>query len=351
MTDIASVDKNFNFPTKIEKEDIKFYSVKDEPFKVYGIYYDNGRYRRLPEEVAKTVNSGVLHFHSNTAGGRLRFITNSPYVALHINVAKVGKNPHFALTGSTGCDLYVGNVYRGMFIPPFNTVDSYEGVLELGGDAEKEITINLPLYADITELYIGLKEDATLKEPTPYIDMKPIVYYGSSITQGACASRPGMSYSSIISRRFNCDYINLGFGGSAKAEDTIIDYINGLDMSIFVYDYDHNAPNAEYLKNTHEKMYRAIREKHPDLPIIMMSRPRYTLVGEDKKRREVVRESYNNAVAAGDKNVYFLDNEALTAMCGCEGIVDGTHPTDYGLASMAKAVGDVIETILEKMKA
>ena len=171
------------------------------------------------------------------------------------------------------------------------------------------------------------------------------MYYGSSITQGGCASRPGMSYQAIVSRRFDYDYINLGFSGNAKAEDTIIDYIKNLDMSIFIYDYDHNAPTVEHLANTHEKMFKAIREAHPNLPIIMMSRPKFKLTDLEEQRLEIIKTTYNNAIASGDKNVYLITGKELTALCGNEGTVDNCHPTDFGFASMAKAVGDVIEKI------
>ena len=154
-----------------------------------------------------------------------------------------------------------------------------------------------------------------------------------------------MSYQAIISRRFDYDYINLGFSGNAKAEDSIADYIKNLDMSLFVYDYDHNAPTVEHLANTHEKMFKAIREKHPLLPIIIMSRPKYYLTDEEKISRNIIETTYNNAVSAGDKNVYFIDGKALTRLCKDSGTVDNCHPTDFGFASMAKALSKVIADI------
>ena len=151
-----------------------------------------------------------------------------------------------------------------------------------------------------------------------------------------------MSYQAIISRTFNYDYINLGFSGSAKAEDEMIEYIKNLDMSIFVYDYDHNAPTIEHLEKTHEKMFKAIREKNPLLPVIIMSRPKHFLTAEEKVRRGIIETTYKNAISSGDKNVYFLDGEALTLLCKDSGTVDNCHPTDFGFASIAKALSDVI---------
>lgn len=353
MARIEDIDKNFKIETKIEKEGLKFYNALSEPFEIYGVYMEEGKFRRLPENVAEKTTPGVLRLHANCAGGRVRFRTDSPYVAICAEYGSIGDMSHFPLTGSAGFDLYInceeGERYVHTFAPPRVTVDTKK--IEAIHNFEKvrmyDVTINFPLYSEVEKFYIGLDENAKVEAPTPYINKKPIVYYGSSITQGGCASRPGNCYQAYVSRRFNCDYINLGFSGSARAEDAIIDYIKGLDMSIFVYDYDHNAPSVEHLENTHEKMFKAIREIHPDLPIIMMSAPRWFLNDTMQKRRDIIEKTYKNAVAAGDKNVYFLDNRKLMALCENNGTVDNCHPTDLGFFSMAKAVGDVIEKIWE----
>lgn len=342
MFDISKVDGNFTIETKIDKKDIKFYKIDEVPFKLYGVFRENGKYRRMPESVAKSVSEGVYALHSNTAGGRVKFVTDSSYIAINVKMDGLGKMPHFALTGSIGFDLYADNQYVKSFVPPFDIENGYEGIIEFEESVQRQITINFPLYSNVNELYIGLKDGSLLQEAEPYKNKKPIVYYGSSITQGGCASRPGMSYQAIVSRTFNYDYINLGFSGNAKAEDEMIDYIKNLDMSIFVYDYDHNAPTVEHLEKTHEKMFKAIREKNPLLPVIMMSRPKHFLTDEEKIRRSIIEKTYRNAVLSDDKNVYFIDGEALTELCKDSGTVDNCHPTDFGFASMAKALTEVI---------
>ena len=211
----------------------------------------------------------------------------------------------------------------------------------------REITINFPLYCSVNELFIGVSEQATLCAPQPYKYEKAIVYYGSSITQGGCASRPGMSYESIVSRRLNADHINLGFAGYARGEDEIAEYISNLEMSCFVYDYDHNAPTVEHLKNTYEKMFKKIRQKNLDIPIIMMSRPKFYLTNEEEERLSIIKTTYNNAIENGDKNVYLIEGSKLMEFAGNEGTVDNCHPNDLGFASMAKVVGDVLEKILK----
>lgn len=350
MSDISKIDSNFAVKTKIDKEDIKFYNIDESPFKVYGVFKENGKYRRMPETVAKSVSEGVYVLHTNTAGGRVRFVTDTPYIAIYAKMDGLGKMSHFALTGSIGFDLYVDNYYVKTFVPPFDIEDGYESIFEFGKKEKREITINLPLYSNVNELYIGLQEKSLLTEATPYENSKPIVYYGSSITQGGCASRPGMSYQSIVSRTFNYDYLNLGFSGNAKAEDEMIEYIKNLDMSAFVYDYDYNAPTVQHLEKTHEKMFKAIREKNPFLPVIMMSRPKQFLTEEEKMRRKIIETTYLNAVSAGDENVYFIDGEMLTELCKDSGTVDNCHPTDFGFVSMAKALTEVIHSIIRRAR-
>lgn len=346
MPDISLIDKNFAIPTEIDRDDVKFYDIENEPFKIYGVFKENGKFRRMPEDVAKAVSTGVYGLHTHASGGRVRFRTDSCYIAIHAEMGEWYRGPHFAFTGSSGFDLYEGNNYVGTYRPPMEDKREFDSILTFPDKKMRDITINFPSYNDVNNLYIGLSEDSIVEAPKPYRNEKPIVYYGSSITQGGCSSRPGRIYQNVISRRFNYDYINLGFSGNAKAEDEMIDYIKSLDMSLFVYDYDHNAPSVEHLKNTHEKMFKAIREANPNLPIIMMSRPRYRLTPEEEERLQVIQTTFQNALDAGDENVYILTGKELCALCGDEGTVDGCHPTDLGFFSMATALGGLMEDIV-----
>ncbi len=347
---IQDIDRNFKVETKIEKDDIRFFNVREEPFAVYGVFHEDGKFRRMPEAVARTVSEGVTALHTHTAGGRIRFRTDSPYIAIHAKMESIYKMPHFAISGSAGFDLYISEsdgseCFERSFMPPFNMTDGYESVVELGSARMREITVNMPLYSGVSEVYIGLANTATLAAPLPYRIEKPIVFYGSSITQGGCASRPGSCYTSITARYFGANHINLGFSGNAKAEDEIAEYISGLDMSAFVYDYDHNTPSIEHLIATHEKMFKKIREQNPELPIVIMSMPRNRLTSAIRTRRDIIKKTYENAVAAGDKNVYFIDGSTLLDDCPGEGTVDCTHPTDLGFFFMAKAVIRVLEGV------
>lgn len=299
--------------------------------------------------MAKTVSEGVLSLSSSTAGGRIKFITDSDFIAIRADMPEIGKMPHFALSGSAGFDLYTGHKeeYYATFIPPFYMSNGYESKLTFNDSRPREITINFPLYSGVSKLYIGLNANAALKKAPGYKYEKPIVFYGSSITQGGCASRPGNAYESILSRALQTDYINLGFSGNARGEDAIAEYIKDLDMSVFVYDYDYNAPSVAHLENTHQKMFLTIRESNPDLPIVMLSRPKYELSDEEQIRLNIIRKTYTDAVSTGDKNVCFIEGPALMKYAKKEGTVDNCHPNDLGFYSMAKVLIKQLRPILQ----
>ena len=343
---LSEVDKNFAVSDRIHKDGMVFVDVDNPPFCVYGIYRENGKYRRLPEEIAKMVTPGFYTLHSNTAGGRVRFRTDSPKIAIIAKMEGLGIYPHFAFTGSAGFDMYSDGDYAATFVPPVEMTDGYEACRELGEKKWREITINFPLYADVVNLQIGLCEDAQLEAPTPYQHEKPIVFYGSSITQGGCASRPGNAYTSIVARRLNSDHVNLGFSGNCRAHVPVMDHIKSLDMSVFVYDYDHNSETPAFLEKTHEKGFLIVREAQPDLPIVLMTRPNARLKPDEVERREIIRTTYRNALDRGDKNVYLIEGSQLMAKAGVEGTVDGIHPNDLGFASMAEPVIALLQKLI-----
>ncbi len=340
--------------TTLEEKDIAFYNSKSDPFKIYGLYnYRKEKvFRRLPEDVAEATSKGVASLALQTAGGRVRFSTDSEYVAIKAVMPYVNHMPHMPLSGSSGFDLYIdgdgGSKYFKTFMPNTDMEGGYESVVHFGSKKKRNITINFPPYNALNELYIGLSKDAILGRGAEYVSKLPVVFYGSSITQGGCASRPGVIYENHISRKYDLDYVNLGFSGNGKAEDAIVDYMATLSMLAFVSDYDHNAPNAEHLEKTHFKMYEKIRAAHPDIPYIMVSKPDCLLSPAGViARRNVIVDSFRRARANGDKNVYFLDGEGMfrgPAEDSCT--VDGTHPNDLGMWKMGEAIGKLLERAL-----
>ena len=234
---------------------------------------------------------------------------------------------------------------------PYDMKDSYEALVPVVGGVMRSYTINFPVHAVVESLEIGLSPDAKLDFARPYRDIKPVIFYGSSIVHGTAASRPGTIYPAIISRDLNLDFRNIGFSGMAKAEPVLGEWLATLPMSVFVYDYDHNSPDLDHLRATHYPFYEIIREKNPDVPVIMITRPDYwtypTKQEHILQRRDIIMESYLKARAAGDKNVYFIDGLSFFSTDHpYECSVDGVHPNDYGFFMMYKAVLPVLKKAL-----
>ncbi len=343
MKNIDKTDKNLAVKKNIEKDGMTFYDVLKKPYLITGLIND-GIFRRMPEDIAARISDGVHDLSVNTAGGAVHFKTNSRKIAVKCKMKTVTRFSHMPLCGTSGFDIYIDNKYSGTFMPPCDMTGGYESCIDFANDNEKNVTVNFPLYNDVARLEIGLCSDAECAEYNPYGSCKPIVYYGSSITQGGCASRPGMAYQAIIARRLGRNYVNLGFSGNAKGEEEMAQYIAGLDMSIFVMDYDYNAPDAQHLLNTHGKFFKIIREKNPDLPIVLVSQINKYMYEADK-RREIIYTTYKNAAEGGDKNVYFVDGFKI---CPDEAdyTVDYLHPSDYGFSFMAKAIGDALDAVI-----
>ncbi len=346
--DFTKIDKNMKVETKIEREGLTFYDIDEAPFKIHGVFREGDRYVRMPRELAETVNDSIRWLNGHTSGGRIRFITDSPYIALKLQVGGQSKFSFFSVTGIMGCDVYSGKRYYGTIIPPLDTTTEYENVVDIPDLCEREYTINMPIYSCVYKVYVGIKEGSTLKPAPDYSITKPIVFYGSSITQGGCASRPGNTYPSIISRELNADFISFGLAGSAKGEEEIAHHIASLDMTAFCYDYDYNATSLEQYEETHEKFFKIIREANPDLPIVMTTRPKKHLAPNEERRIEVMMRTYQNAIDAGDKNVYYIKGtDLLDDTIAESALIENCHPNDAGFASMARVYGEKLKEILK----
>lgn len=323
---------------------MKWINCLEEPVKIHGL---TAEYRRLPAEIKDKVNDGVTSLALHSAGGRIRFATDSPAVYARIKLIGGGMMNHMPLSGMSGADFYIDRIFRGAVRPENAGQTEYEGGINKENKMQ-QVTVNLPLYNGVKEIYIGVDEHAVVTGPEEYSVVKPVVFYGSSITQGGCASRPGNAYTAILSRWADADHINLGFSGSALGEPIMARYIASLSMSAFVMDYDHNAPSLAHLKATHKPFFDIIREAQPALPVIFVTKPDYDSdpVG-NAMRRDVVNETYVSAQAAGDRAVYFVDGQSLFGTRDRDACtVDTCHPNDLGFMRMAEAIYPVLKKTL-----
>lgn len=330
-----------------------FHSCTQPPFSIHGLLgrREPGAFWRLPDEVIDTVSESVSQIARRASGARVRFRTNSRRIVFRMGLKTLEVAQCMPLSGSAGADVFLGtgarSRYAALIAPEHYGSRTVESVLETDGSLE-QVTVNLPRNEALDFLEIGVEDGAELLAPLPYRYRQPVVFYGSSITEGGAASRPGNAYTSLVCRNLDSDYINLGFARSAKGEQEMARFIAGLSMSVFVLDYDHNAPTPEFLRKTHRPFFQVVREAQPQLPILMLSRPNFFRNPEDAAlRRQIIRETYEAARRQGDDRVYFLDGESLLpgpSPSNCT--VDGIHPNDAGFMYMAQVIQPVLAGLL-----
>ena len=328
------------------------YDIKDMPLSVHGapFWEEEKTLRRLPRELMEELPH-LSFFGRRCPGARVRFKTDSKNIRIRFEFEKADPDAGMSMFACLAANVLIGDEKYGEFLgiicPPHCGETVADGILEKSGNMDS-VTIHLPRNEVIKSFEINIDEGAQILPPDPYKYEKPVVFYGSSITEGGCCCNIINAYASILSRHLSFDYINLGFSGNAKGEPQMAEFIKGLDMSVFVYDYDHNADSPELLKATHEPFFKVIRKANPDLPVIMMTRPKNNYTQEEKQRREIVKTTYLNAVESGDKNVYFIDGETFFGKAdGNSCLIDGLHPNDLGFHRMAEKIEPLLKEILE----
>ncbi|EPY04250.1 hypothetical protein PAALTS15_26019 [Paenibacillus alvei TS-15] len=341
--------------------DVIWYSPLEAPFAVAGLHWlsTEGKYRRLPVSPEHKIPEGVDWLADHTAGGQIRFVTDSSKLFLRVKLSGPHDMYHMSATGQCGFDCYVeadGHLHYRSTTAGWNPRDSeYESVLFFRDEAEKRLVVlNFPLYQGVEEIMVGLKRDAIVESPPAYEDPRKVIVYGTSITQGACAMRPGMCYTNILSRRINREFINLGFSGHGKGEAELAHIIASIsDPACLILDYEANSVSPERYAETLPRFVRIYREVHPEVPILILSRLAFSFIrfDEEDSRLNQVRKHMQMTLVeslrqAGDRHIYFCDGEQLLPQHALECFVDGTHPTDLGFVQMADGLEPVLREIL-----
>jgi len=354
--DISLVDKRLA-SCGIDGCEVEWISAHNKHISLHGVYFDEeeGLYMRVPGEVAEKANPHLRGLGIMTAGGRVRFVTNSPFIAIKASLPAFSPMAHMSITGSHGFSVYADGVFEHRYSPVFKdfSVNVSDPFKERVVFAEKKdlteseksrvIEIYFPLYGGVAELYIGVEPGSVIKSAPSYINKKPLLFYGSSITQGGCVTRPGNDYISIIGRRLNIDYINLGFSGNGNAEEAMINYVNSFDASLYAYDYNLYPDRPERVLPPHFSIYERIREKHPDAAILLYDKPAEYW----DEREEIIRSTYEKAKKSGDCRVGFVPAKALFGEEESDGcLVDCSHPNDLGAMRIANALCPVIKDLL-----
>jgi lysophospholipase L1-like esterase len=307
---------------------------------------NGGEFFRLPASLKDTYRKPVWELAQSPSGGRIRFRTNSTALAIRLEYPEPPGMSNMHAFGQTGVDLYADAVYRGTAIAgrdakPGKTAEHI--YFKEQPVTYREITLYLPLYAPVKVLGIGLDPEARVERAKPFVIAKPLVFYGTSITQGGCASRSGMSYQAILGRMLNADFVNLGFSGNGLGEPELARAVASIDASCFVMDFAQNNPTVESLTQAYAPFLETIRDKHPETPILVIT-PIYS-AHESWSRdarlegmRELIRQVAARRIAAGDRHIEIVEGTDLLGPSRGDGLVDGTHPNDLGFQWMAEGL-------------
>ena len=334
--------------------------------KIYGLYWFNEdkRYHRLSKKldnILPELEGSVDVLAGNSSGGIVAFYSNTNVLKIKVKLSFKFHMGHMPYTGQAGFDLYIGNNYQDMKFYRTSNFDFNKNEYEftffnhpaLSSD-NKLYVLNFPLYATVEELLIGVNPDCNI---TPCLDLfkteDKIVFYGTSITQGGCASRPGMSYTQILSRMLGIECLNYGFSGNGKGHIEIALALSEIqDVKMFVLDYEANV-TFDRLKATLDNFVKCLREKYPTVPIVIISKIMMYLEFHDSdyiKNEKKIRNYQKNYVKnSNDENLYYIDGSKVLGKNNIsEKTVDGCHPTDYGFISMSDYLYPIIKKILAK---
>ncbi len=323
-----------------------------------GDYYD-----RLPASAEKSVRKEVWQLSKNSAGLQLRFRTNAEEIIVKYTVTGTMQMPHMPATGVSGVDLYSKTIdgtwqwANGRFSFGDTIVYRFNNLVKNDQHVgNREYTLYLPLYNSVKWMEIETPSES-LFTPLPVRDDKTVVVYGTSIAQGACASRPGLAWTNILGRKLDRPVINLGFSGNGRLEKEMIELLAEVDAKIYVLDCMPNLTSSIYSNNELKKRVTdavsLLQIKRAGTPILLTEHDGYTDGEMNPERKNnytrvnmVLKEVFDSLVVAGRKNIYLLSKESINQ--DIETMVDGTHPNDIGMMRYAEAFDKKIKVILNE---
>lgn len=340
----AQVPLDPSTATREPKSPQLFYDARQLTIEGKGFSDTPTGFSRLPERVKGQVTPAVWNLGSNGAGLYVRFESDSPNIAATWDTDTTGM-AHMARTGSNGLDLYYRRgkewVYCGTGKPW-----TIRATAVLAGNRPKEMSeymLYAPLYSKLKELKIGVDEGSKLlpAKPRPK-DELPIVFYGTSITQGGCASRAGMCHTGILGRWLNRETINLGFSGAGKMEPIMAELMTEIPAAAYVLEPLPNMTLA-LVQERYSKFVDILRSKHPETPIVLVEHPS---LSHDAPLNRAVQKIRDELKAKGVRNLFYITAEPQFA--GPENpTVDNSHPTDLGFLRMAEAYKPVLLNALK----
>lgn len=331
--------------------DVTAWGVEGKGFADTARYFD-----RLPARAESSVRGAVWSLSRDSAGMVAHFETDASAIHVRYELFKDSLSmPHMPATGVSGLDLYgqdAEGAYRWMKVVRPSKKKISEQLVSGITPGRRKYMLYLPLYNGVETLEVGVPDEAKFTPIHPR-KQKPLLFYGTSIMHGACASRPGMSITGIVGRRLDVPVINLGFSGNGLMEKTVGDFLVELDPAVYIIDCLPNMQSDLVAKNT-EPLVHQLRKARPETPILLVEDRTYTnapffpgMQDRHKTSRAALKAAYDRLIAAGVKRLYYLEGESLLGDDG-EGATDGSHPNDLGMMRYADAYEKALRSILNR---
>lgn len=384
MSSIAELDKNMQGNFDYKEEEIRWISLQEPGVRVSGLlaFEEDGSLHRIPgkyREILGEVNENLVILGENSAGGQISFCSNTGCLWIRARLKAAPELCHMAPIGQGGFDCYVGRDRKDMvclgvsmfeltkeeyqceMVPREAVEDFRAGCLAEDREREApvfEFLINLPLYCSVEHIELGIDQDAVIEPPSPYERQGSLVLYGTSITQGACATRPGLCYANLLARKLNLRTYNFGFSGNGLGEPEMGELLTEVSNPLlYVLDYEANAGDqkrhAGCLESTLEPLIRQLKSTHRHTPVVVVSKFPYVfeLLSPGKKENwERLRHFQRETVERLKEElggIWFIDGKELFPE-GVDGLtVDNVHPTDLGFACMTEKLLAELSGILQ----
>ncbi|MFL5744417.1 MAG: SGNH/GDSL hydrolase family protein [Niastella sp.] len=324
------------------------------------------RYDRFPARAEKILNPNVWNISHSSAGLYIKFKTNATAIVVRYVVKGSLEMTHMPATGVSGVDLYAidpnGQWKWAPSSRSFNDTIEYRfSNLVVSSEfpgRDYEYRLYLPLYNTVDWLSIGVPNNSSFNF-MPLSPEKPVVVYGTSIAQGACASRPGMAWTALLQQQLDRPLINLGFSGSGQLEPSVVAFMSEIDARLYVLDCIPNCTmragfSAGELEKRIMAAVKALQEKRPGVPVLLTDHSGGANNGlldtaaqhDYENANQVLHQSFEKMKAGGITGIFLLSSKDIGL--SVQATVDGLHPNDIGMMSYARAYEKIIRTILNE---
>ena len=341
----------------LEQDGIRWFDIRQLGVEGQGWIENKSPYDRLPAKAEGKVREAVWGLSRDSAGMCVRFVTEATTIHARWTLTKSNlAMPHMAATGVSGLDLYAKDDkgrWRWVAVGKPTALTNMQKLAEGITSGKREYMIYLPLYNGVSSVEVGVPAANSIEKAAAYASdrAKPIVFYGTSITHGACASRPGMVHTAILGRKYGRPIINLGFSGNGRMEPEVTALIAELDAAVYVIDCCPNLGGAETAKLT-KPLVQHLRAARPDTPIVLVEDRVYTdawLIASKQSRNDgnhaALKKSFDELIAAGTKHLHYIPGTDLLGDDN-DGAVDSSHPNDLGFARQAEAFDKVLGPLM-----